>query len=76
MTRFLRVIGGRPLSFLDATNNMPEITGRLCPALCEYSCVLGINDDPVTIRENELGIIEKAQIGKMRGKGLFLGPAA
>ena len=37
---------------------MPEITGRLCPALCEYACVLGINDDPVTIRENELAIIE------------------
>ncbi|MEJ5285365.1 MAG: glutamate synthase subunit beta [Brevinematia bacterium] len=45
---------------LKATNNLPEITGRLCPALCEYSCVLGINDDPVTIRENELNIIEYA----------------
>ncbi|MCX7820388.1 MAG: glutamate synthase subunit beta, partial [Brevinematales bacterium] len=45
---------------LRATNNLPEITGRLCPALCEYSCVLGINDDPVTIRENELNIIEYA----------------
>lgn len=43
---------------LDATNNLPEITGRICPALCEYSCVLGINDDAVTIRENELAIIE------------------
>lgn len=43
---------------LDATNNLPEITGRVCPALCEYSCVLGLNDDPVTIRENELAIIE------------------
>ena len=50
----------KAFELLDATNNMPEITGRLCPALCEYSCVLGINDDPVTIRENELGIIEKA----------------
>ena len=49
----------KAFELLDATNNMPEITGRLCPALCEYSCVLGINDDPVTIRENELGIIEK-----------------
>jgi len=47
-------------SLLEATNNLPEITGRLCPALCEYSCVLGINDDPVTIRENELAIIEYA----------------
>ncbi|MBU1998242.1 MAG: glutamate synthase subunit beta, partial [Candidatus Omnitrophica bacterium] len=45
---------------LDATNNMPEITGRICPAPCEYSCVLGINEDPVTIRENELAIIEHA----------------
>jgi len=45
---------------LDATNGLPEITGRLCPVLCEYACVLGINDDPVTIRENELAIIENA----------------
>ncbi|MBN1824491.1 MAG: glutamate synthase subunit beta [Endomicrobiales bacterium] len=45
---------------LEETNNFPEITGRLCPAPCEYSCVLGINDDPVTIRENELAIIEHA----------------
>ena len=45
---------------LQATNNLPEITGRVCPALCEYACVLGINDDPVTIRENELSIIEHA----------------
>ena len=45
---------------LSSTNNLPEITGRLCPALCEYSCVLGINDSPVTIRENELNIIEMA----------------
>jgi len=45
---------------LDATNNFPEITGRLCPAICEYACVLGVNDDPVTSRENELNIIEHA----------------
>jgi glutamate synthase (NADPH) small chain len=45
---------------LQATNNLPEITGRICPALCEFSCVLGINDDPVTIRENELAVIEYA----------------
>ena len=45
---------------LNYTNNLPEVTGRVCPALCEYGCVLGINADPVTIRENELGIIEKA----------------
>jgi len=46
--------------FLAATNNLPEVTGRVCPALCEYPCTLGINDDPVTIRENELAIIEYA----------------
>lgn len=45
---------------LDSTNNLPEITGRVCPATCEYACVVGLNDDPVTIRENELGIIERA----------------
>jgi glutamate synthase (NADPH) small chain len=45
---------------LSATNNLPEVTGRLCPALCEFACVLGLGDDPVTIRENELGIIEHA----------------
>jgi len=50
----------RAFVLLAATNNFPEITGRLCPAQCEYSCVLGINDEPVTIRENELAIIEYA----------------
>jgi len=49
---------GKAISLLSATNNLPEITGRICPAPCEYACVLGINDDPVTIRENELWIIE------------------
>ncbi len=50
----------KAFNLLKATNNLPEITGRICPALCEYACVLGINDDPVTIRENELSIIEYA----------------
>ncbi|MFH1645137.1 MAG: glutamate synthase subunit beta [Candidatus Omnitrophota bacterium] len=45
---------------LAVTNPFPEITGRICPALCEFSCVLGLNDDPITIRENELAIIEHA----------------
>lgn len=45
---------------LSDTNNLPEITGRVCPALCESSCVLGVNDDAVTIRENELSIVEHA----------------
>jgi glutamate synthase (NADPH/NADH) small chain len=46
------------IALLEATNNLPEITGRICPALCEYACVLGLNDDAVTIRENELSLIE------------------
>jgi glutamate synthase (NADPH) small chain len=50
----------KAFQLLDATNNLPEITGRICPAPCEYACVLGINDEPVTIKENELAIIEYA----------------
>ncbi|HEY7446047.1 MAG TPA: glutamate synthase subunit beta [Vicinamibacterales bacterium] len=45
---------------LHATNNFPEFTGRLCPAPCEGSCVLGINDDPVTIKGIEVAIVERA----------------
>jgi glutamate synthase (NADPH) small chain len=45
---------------LLATNNFPEFTGRLCPAPCEGSCVLGINADPVTIKGIENAIIERA----------------
>ncbi|HXW38569.1 MAG TPA: glutamate synthase subunit beta, partial [Acidimicrobiales bacterium] len=45
---------------LHATNNFPEFTGRLCPAPCEGSCVLGINDDPVTIERIEYEIVERA----------------
>lgn len=45
---------------LHATNNFPEFTGTLCPAPCEGSCVLGINDDPVNIKAVELSIINKA----------------
>jgi len=45
---------------LHATNNFPEFTGRLCPAPCEASCVLGINDDPVSIKLIELSIVERA----------------
>jgi glutamate synthase (NADPH/NADH) small chain len=50
----------KAFELLDATNDLPEITGRICPALCEYACVLGINDEPVTIREDELAVIEHA----------------
>jgi len=45
---------------LHATNNFPEFTGRLCPAPCEGSCVLGINNAPVTIKSAEAAIIERA----------------
>lgn len=45
---------------LHATNNFPEFTGRLCPAPCEAACVLGINNDPVTIKQVEYEIIEHA----------------
>ena len=45
---------------LHATNNFPEFTGRLCPAPCESACVLGINADPVTIKQVEVSIIDKA----------------
>ena len=45
---------------LHATNNFPEFTGRVCPAPCEGSCVLGINDDPVTIKAVEVTIIDRA----------------
>ena len=45
---------------LHATNNFPEFTGRLCPAPCETSCVLGINQEPVTIKQVEVTIVERA----------------
>ena len=47
------------LDRLHATNNFPEFTGRLCPAPCEAACVLGINQDPVTIKQIEQEIIDK-----------------
>ncbi len=45
---------------LMKTNNFPEYTGRVCPAPCESACVLGINEPPVTIKDNECAIIDKA----------------
>jgi len=45
---------------LHATNNFPEFTGRICPAPCEASCVLGINEPPVTIKQIEKTIIDRA----------------
>ncbi len=50
----------RAIDRLQTTNNFPEFTGRLCPAPCEGSCVLGINNDPVTIKSIELAIVERA----------------
>ncbi|MDQ1687062.1 MAG: glutamate synthase small chain, partial [Frankiaceae bacterium] len=45
---------------LHATNNFPEFTGRLCPAPCEAACVLSIGDDPVSIKQVEVSIIDTA----------------
>jgi glutamate synthase (NADPH) small chain len=44
---------------LHASNNFPEFTGRICPAPCEASCVLGINQPPVAIKQNEKNIVER-----------------
>ena len=49
---------GHALSRLTKTNSFPEFTGRVCPALCEAACTCGLNGDPVTVKENELAIIE------------------
>ena len=48
------------LAALEATNNFPEVTGRVCPAPCEAACVLGINDDPVSIKLIEKAIADRA----------------
>lgn len=50
----------RAIQKLHSTNNFPEFTGRVCPAPCEEACVLGINEPPVTIKNIELSIIERA----------------
>ncbi len=47
------------LQVLHSTNNFPEFTGRVCPAPCEAACVLGINDDPVTIKQIEKAIADR-----------------
>ncbi len=52
--------GAGAIERLHATNNFPEFTGRLCPAPCETACVLGINADPVTIKQVEVSIIDQA----------------
>jgi len=52
--------GRQAIERLHATNNFPEFTGRLCPAPCEAACVLGVNADPVTIKQVEVSIIDRA----------------
>ena len=47
------------IDLLHVTNNFPEFTGRICPAPCENACTLNIQNDPVTIRENEAAAAEK-----------------
>ena len=71
---------------LHATNNFPEFTGRLCPAPCEAACVLGISQDPVTIKQVEVEIVERAwsegldraggadRAHRPQGRGRRLGP--
>ena len=54
---------------LHATNNFPEFTGRLCPAPCESACVLGINSDPVTIKQVEVEIAARAPPSPTRAPG-------
>ena len=57
------------LARLLKTNRFPEFTGRVCPALCEKACICGQYDDPVTVKDNELFLIEKGyEEGWMRAK--------
>ncbi len=48
------------INTLQVTNNFPEFTGRICPAPCEHACTLNINEEPVTIRENECATADQA----------------
>ena len=58
---------GHALSRLLKANSFPEFTGRVCPAPCENACICGIYGDPITVRDNELSIIEAAfGAGKLR----------
>ena len=58
---------GHAVQRLLKTNNFPEFTGRVCPALCEAACTCGLNGEAVTIKENELGAIEDAlETGRIR----------
>ncbi|MES9843504.1 MAG: glutamate synthase, partial [Candidatus Sedimenticola sp. 6PFRAG5] len=48
------------VDMLHSTNNFPEFTGRICPAPCQEACTLNLQDEPVTIKNVELSIVEKA----------------
>ena len=50
----------RALDVLHSTNNMPEVTGRVCPALCEAACTLSLNQPSVSIRQIELQVVRRA----------------
>jgi glutamate synthase (NADPH/NADH) small chain len=64
---FYREQWEKAITTLQLTNDLPEITGRICPALCEKSCVLAIHDEAVTIRENEVALVEQAwEMGLIR----------
>ncbi len=56
----IRIGGATRCVALHATNNFPEFTGRICPAPCEASCVLGINEKPVSIKAIECAIVDHA----------------
>ena len=55
----IAITGARRCDRLHATNNFPEFTGRVCPAPCEAACVLGINEDPVAIKQIEMSIADR-----------------
>ncbi len=61
---------GHALERLLKTNDFPEFTGRVCPALCEAACTCGLHGDPVTVKENELGVIEDAWEAGLMGPRL------
>ena len=58
--RFTEANKAEAYYILHSTNSFPEITGRICPAPCEKSCVLAIHEEAVTIRENECATVEQA----------------
>ena len=59
----------RALVNLHSTNNFPEFTGRICPAPCEASCTLNLNDSPVTIKTIECAIVDRGWAGRLDQAG-------